>query len=102
MSASFYYVPAMQQDIGVGQHGYMHAGPDSRNKNQCSEDIELYWQRFMKLTIVIFSLLISSFVVNAQARDEKCPPVVVVRKSLYDSFQTAKSNKESREPRSGV
>jgi len=53
--------------------------------------------QIMKLAILMISLIASSFVMNAQVLSDKCPTVVVIRKSLYDSFQNAKSNKEAWE-----
>ncbi len=53
--------------------------------------------QIMKRAMLVISLIVSSFIVNAQALDDRCPTAVVIRKSLYDSFQTAKGSKESLE-----
>jgi hypothetical protein len=50
----------------------------------------------MKLRAFITGFLLLSSFVSVRAQD-KCPNVVVVRKTLYDSFQNVKGNVESLE-----
>ncbi len=50
----------------------------------------------MKLRIIIIGLLILSSFIGVRAQD-KCPNVVVVRKTLYDSFQRARGSVENLE-----
>jgi uncharacterized membrane protein len=52
--------------------------------------------KIMKLRTFIVGLLILSTFLSGRAQD-KCPTVVVVRKSLYDSFQNARAGVESLE-----
>jgi len=52
--------------------------------------------QIMKRRMFIIGVLILSSLVGARAQD-KCPNVIVIRKTLYDSFQNTRGTKESLE-----
>lgn len=52
--------------------------------------------KIMKLRALITGLLLLSTLIGLRAQD-KCPNVIVVRKALYDSFQTANTNVQDLE-----